>query len=189
MPHARQEIRDKVAALLTAGLPAPLNGVVVVSRETPLRRDGAGRVLQVGVYTPGEATHERSYSTSPREYYRILKLQVECVTNVSPVDDTLDDIAYFVERVLAQDYTLEGVCQDIRYTGTVFDYEHKGERVTAVAALMFDVEYQTGPVDTFDDAPWLNRIAGEFDLAGAQAIADRVPFGVEIREGDTGPDE
>jgi hypothetical protein len=189
MAHARQVIRDKIAELLRTNLPEPLNEVVVVSRETPLRRDGKGRVLQIGVYTTGEDVLDQSFRVSPREYYRVVSVQIECVCNVTPVDDSLDNLAYFVEDVLCQDYTLEGVCQDIRYTGTKFDYDRSGERVIAVAALTYDVEYQTGPVDHSGDAVWLNRIGGEFDLAGAQAIADRVTFGAEIREGDAGPDE
>ena len=189
MAHARQVIRDTIAALLRANLPAPLNDVVEVSRETPLRRDGNGRVLQIGVYTTLEDVLDRSFQTSPREYHRVLQVQIECVCNVTDLDAALDNMAYYVEDVLAQDYTLGGVCQDIRYTGTKSDYDRSGERVIGVAALMYEVEYQTGPTDTFGNLVWLNRIAGEFDLAGAQAIADRVTFGAEIRAGAAGPDD
>ena len=186
MPHQRTVIRHALTDRLKQYLPAVLQDCVTRTRVTPIRKK-QGAVTMIGVYANSEPVKEDSSRNNPREPVRILKLQVECLSNADDVDDSLDELCRLVEAVIDLDLTLGAVCQDMRLTGTELEFDDSGERLIGSAILSYDCEYQAPPNTQDAELVWFNRAGMTENLAGEQAEADRSHSLLKIREGSAGP--
>jgi hypothetical protein len=186
MPHQRTVIRHALTERLKQYLPELLRDCVTRTRSTPIRKK-QGAVTMIGVYANSEQVKEDTSRNYPREPVRILKLQVECLSNADDVDDALDELARLVEAVVDLDLTLGGPCQDMRLTGTDLEFDDSGERVLGSAILSYDCEYQAPPNTQDAELVWFNRAGMTYDLAGEQAEDDRTEDLLTIRQGSAGP--
>ena len=137
MPHARQQIRDAVAAALT-GL-STTGDRVYAGRTRPLAKDHEPALL---VYTSEESAE--AHTQSPRRLLRTLTLFVEGrVSGADVPDDTLDDIALEVETALAGDADLGELIKDIVLVRTMTDTQAPGGAQVGEVRLQFAVLYRT----------------------------------------------
>lgn len=176
--HPRQEIREKVVALLTGATDCGDN--VFASRITPIRKNIRPAI---SVYTLTEAVAESSKLTAPRELTRQLALAVEVVADATDeVDDILDAIAEQIEGVIAQKDTLDNTVSDVILSGTTIEFFSEGDQPFGALQLRFDVTYYTmaplvldGDLDAFTEADV------QFDVqAGQQAEDDRPKDVIEL---------
>lgn len=153
MPHARQQIREAVAAALAAN--ATTAGRVYQSRVWPVAEDRLPCLL---VFTRREqsARDAQASSTSSWAQARAVELVIEGIVAAAEatMDDTLDTIAGEVETALAAAGDLGGQVKDIELGSTALEQRARdGERAVGAVQLVYAVSYRTreGVPDTIID--------------------------------------
>lgn len=145
MSHARQQIREAVAAAVT-GL-ATTGTSVKQSRIYPL--DDA-KLPGLAVFTTEEAVDDEqsSISSGGITQTRNLDVVVEGYAKINDtLDDTLDTIAAEVETAIHADLTLGGLVKHIELTGTDITLAGEGEKMAGVVKLTFDAMYRVNITD------------------------------------------
>lgn len=139
--HARQQIREAAAALLT-GL-ATTSSRVYQSRIHPL----GDTELPCLVITTNDETVERGNTGQSALLKRVLNLQVTAKAKATAnVDDTLDTIIKEVEIALNASVsanTLGGLAKQIDLSTLYVDMDGEGEMPVGQAVMNFNCYYMT----------------------------------------------
>lgn len=138
MAHARTQIRNAVAALLT-GLPTTADRVHV-NRRRPVP---GGSLQPTLLIRTGEdvADDEPVVIGSPRLIHRHLQVIVEAVARDAAVDDLLDQVSLEVEQALAADLSLGGRVVALS-PWTVTRAEEDDDDKLGGMAISFTAEYR-----------------------------------------------
>ncbi len=144
MTSHRKLIRQRIAAVLMNNTGAGKH--VYASRALPLWWDEEGdQVPAILVYTREESAE--IWQVAPREMKRSLRVAVEIAAKANEgLDDTLDDIAHQVERIMSENQTLGGACGDILLDRTEITIVGDGEKVHGACLIEFIVTYYTDDV-------------------------------------------
>lgn len=142
MAHVRQQIRDRVATLVT-GLPVTGANVYKMRRYA---LDDA-KLPAICVYSNDETSSLITIGT--RTLSRVINIIVDIVIKgaSTAVSDTLDGICVSAEEAIAADFTLNGLAKSCILTGTEININVEGESSVASARLVYVVEYVTSITD------------------------------------------
>lgn len=142
MTHVRQQIRNRMATLVT-GLPTTGSNVYKM-RQYAL--DDA-KLPALCVYTMDESSNLITVGT--RTLRRIINVAVQAFAKGSSttVSDTIDTMCVEVEEAIAADFNLNGLAKSCILNSTEIDINVEGEKSIGSAAMVFSVEYIT----TIDD--------------------------------------
>ena len=142
MAHVRQQIRDRVATLVT-GLPT--TGANVYKMRRYALDDS--KLPAICVYTTDETSG--LITIGSRTLRRVINVMVEVFIKgtSTTVSDTLDGICVSAEEAIAADFSLNGLAKSCVLTGTEIDINVEGERSVASAQLVYSVEYVTSITD------------------------------------------
>lgn len=141
--HARRQIVQAVAARL-AGL--PLTGSRVYAGRAAPKASGSTPFLLV--YGRREQSAPMTMGRDRRALQRELTLAIEAVTaSADDNDDQVDAIALEVERAMAADPHLGGLCRDLYLVSTALDARADGESRMGRARFEFTIIYITPAAD------------------------------------------
>ena len=138
MSHVRQQIRDRVATLVT-GLPTTGASVYKMRRYA---LDDA-KLPAICVYTTDESSS--LITIGSRTLRRVINVVVDIIIKGSStaVSDSLDTICVSAEEAMAADFTLNGLAKSSVLTSSEIDVNVEGEKSIASARLVYAVEYIT----------------------------------------------
>lgn len=138
MSHVRQQIRDRVATLVT-GLPT-IGASVYKMRRYAL--DDA-KLPAICVYTTDESSS--LITIGSRTLRRVINVVVDIIIKGSStaVSDSIDTICVSAEEAMAADFTLNGLAKSSVLTSSEIDVNVEGEKSIASARLVYAVEYVT----------------------------------------------
>lgn len=138
MSHVRQQIRDRVATLVT-GLPTTGASVYKMRRYA---LDDA-KLPAICVYTTDESSS--LITIGSRTLRRVINVIVDIIIKGSStaVSDSLDTICVSAEEAMAADFTLNGLAKSSVLTSSEIDVNVEGEKSIASARLVYAVEYIT----------------------------------------------
>ena len=184
MSHQRKLIRQKVIELLlrerTPGTyPTDAENRVMSTRVTPFWES---ELPAINVYNGTDRADV--FDQAPRRMKHDFSLIVECVADATSdgIDDTLDDLARQVERVISVNDTLEGTCADILLNNTETTIRENGDRFIGAARMEFRVEYYTNWPNAVDlDLDNFETQHVQYDLNN-QAEADRAKDIIEVEQ-------
>ena len=136
--HPRKAIRDKIVELIKGHTVAGDN--VQANRVRPVNESDLPKIL---VYTREEPA-DNLIARDELPVKRDLQLVVECLQKISSnLDDELDLMCGQVEEVLGEDDTLDGLVNDLQYTGVSISRQREGDQLMGSAALSYDCNYFT----------------------------------------------
>ncbi|MDR7220355.1 hypothetical protein [Aminobacter aminovorans] len=141
MAHVRKQVRSWVKGNLMGSTAA--GGRVFVSRTNPLP-DALQPTLLIAVQ------NERSADVSAQGSQRrdiAVRVTACAKGDAEATEDTLDQLAVFVESVFAADPTLGGLAETYEYQSTEFEFNGSGEKTLCTAALTFAVTLFTARTD------------------------------------------
>ena len=146
MAHVRKQIRDKVAALLSANV-SLVKRRVYTTRVHPLNDSN---LPAISVYTGSESSNRLQAGVT--DMIRELSLEIDCyVRETSSFDDDVDAIAVQVEEAMAGNFTLDGLAKFVVLTSTQIQFDGDADQILGVAKLTYSVEYVT-PIDDVETA-------------------------------------
>jgi hypothetical protein len=142
MSHVRQQIRDRIATVVT-GLPT--TGANVYKTRRYALDDS--KLPAICVYTMDESSS--LITIGSRTLRRVINVAIDIVIKGSSttVSDTLDTICVSAEEAMAADFTLNGLAKSSVLTSTEIDVNVEGEKSIASARLVYTVEYVTSITD------------------------------------------
>lgn len=142
MAHVRQQIRDRVATLVT-GL--PVTGANVYKMRRFALDDS--KIPAICVYTMDESSS--LITVGSRTLGRTVNVAADIIIKGSSatISDTLDDICVSVEEAIAADFHLNGLAKSCILNDTNITINVEGERSVASARLVYTVEYVTSISD------------------------------------------
>ena len=142
MSHVRQQIRDRVATLVT-GLPTTGANVYKMRRYA---LDDA-KLPAICVYTMDESSS--LITIGSRTLRRVINVAIDIMIKGSSttVSDSIDTICVSAEEAIAGDFTLNGLAKSCILTSTEIDINVEGEKSIASARLVYSVEYITSITD------------------------------------------
>lgn len=142
MSHVRQQIREKVALVLSTASAA---ATISQSRVHALP---AGTTTAALVYTVSETVTDTTL-TRPRALMRELVLAIELVARATAdLDDTLDGLCVKAEEAIGADPTLGGLAKDTILRTTTINQRFEGDAPIGSARLEFLVMYRTSETDS-----------------------------------------
>lgn len=138
MSHVRQQIRDRVATLVT-GLPTTGANVYKMRRYA---LDDA-KLPAICVYTTDESSS--LITIGSRTLRRVINVVIDIIIKGSStaVSDSIDTICVSAEEAMAADFTLNGLAKSSVLTSSEIDVNVEGEKSIASARLVYAVEYVT----------------------------------------------
>ena len=142
MAHVRQQIRERMQAVLLAGV-ASASGRVYTSRVYALNQLSLPAVTisfdseSSGLITIGSRTMDRTVN---------IMLDVYSAA-ISDLDDALDAICVEVEESVAGDFTMNGLAKSCLLTSTDLSLTGGSETPIGVARLTYAVSYVTSITD------------------------------------------
>lgn len=172
MTHQRQVIREAARGMLLGKGPwleVYTNRMRPLSARPNIRSDRS-QLPALIIYTRTEKA--TIHNAAPREYKCTVDMIIEIVAaDTDKVDNTLDDMAATVERILGRDDTIAGTADDCVYTGT--DMTIVAERVEQPIggiALVFEVTYYREAPDPESTAELddLERVHVDYSLNNQQ---------------------
>lgn len=186
--HQRQAIRQAVKALILGDGTQPWADRVWVNRPNPLsqrsHQDSAlNQLPAVLIYT--RTGSDEKFNEAPREYLRTVELVIEIAAAMNDkIDDTLDEYADTIERLILNDPYLGETAADTLLTGSGMTIVDDGEIPIGAVILTFDVTYrQHFPDETvaaaLDD---LETVHNDYDLDGDQADADQTSDTIQLNQ-------
>lgn len=144
MAHVRQQIRDRVATLVTG-----LGTGATVYKMRKYSLDDA-KLPALIVYTTSESSDLITIGT--RTLRRRLDVVVEALAlgSSATIFETIDTMCVEVEEALAADFELNGLAKSTVLRSTETDVNVEGDRGVGVGTMTFQVEYVTsiGDVET-----------------------------------------
>jgi hypothetical protein len=140
--HVRQQIRDRVATLVT-GLPTTGANVYKMRR---FALDDS-KIPAICVYTMDESSN--LITVGSRTLGRTVNVAADIIIKGSSatISDTLDDICVSAEEAIAADFHLNGLAKSCILTDTNITINVEGERSVASARLVYTVDYVTSISD------------------------------------------
>lgn len=168
-----KQIRQAVKAALVGKTRA--TDRVESSRPNPLSQrptalGGREELPAIIIYTP--STKSEIFDESPRRYKHTSEVRVECALEVAAdqdIDDSLDDFEQEVLDVLLLDDTVDGLVDDIAFTGSTNTVEGTGAKLLAAVIMSFEVTFYTyAPVEGTQEMDDFATFHTEHSLAGAQ---------------------
>lgn len=136
MSHARQQIREAVATLVT-GLTTTGSNVF----QSRFYRVQASELPALFIYSTDESIERETIGTGPY-LRRELSIQIEGMAKaLDNLDDTLDTIGEEVEDALGGQ--LPAGVDDFRISSVSIDYSGEGEQPVGVIRMDFVARYQT----------------------------------------------
>ena len=145
MSHVRQQIRDRIATLVT-GLPVTGSSVYKMRRYAL----DDSKLPAICVYTTDESS--ALITVGARTLRRVINVMVEAFAKGSStsIHDTIDGICVSIEEAIAADFALNGLAKSTVLTSTETDIDVTGQNAIASARLVYAVEYVTsiGDVET-----------------------------------------
>lgn len=145
MAHVRQQIRDRIATLVT-GLPT--TGASVYKMRRYALDDS--KMPAICVYTTDESSGLITVGT--RTLRRVINAVVEIYAKgaSATIHDTIDGICVSAEEAIAADFSLNGLAKSCILTSTETDVNVDGQNGIGSARLVYAVEYVTsiGDVET-----------------------------------------
>lgn len=138
MSHVRQQIRDRIATLVT-GLPTTGNNVYKMRRYAL----DDSKLPAILVYTMDESSS--LITIGNRTINRTINVSVEILASgsSSTIQDTIDTLCVNVEEAIGNDYQLNGLAKSCILTSTEVDIVTDGEKPISSARLVFACEYIT----------------------------------------------
>tara|TARA_R110000772_G_C13090157_1_gene418471 strand:+ start:185 stop:628 length:444 start_codon:yes stop_codon:yes gene_type:complete len=138
MAHVRQQIRDRIASVLSTSATL-VNQRVYTTRVYPLT---SANLPAITVYTGAEVSNLQTMGA--RTLMRNLDVAVDIyVRATSNTDSDVDTIAVQVEEAIANDFTVNGLAKSVVLTGTDIDFNADAEQPIGIARLTFSVSYIT----------------------------------------------
>lgn len=168
MAHPRKLIRQAVVALL-AGAATAAGARVHGTRVEPHKKSA---LPALSVYTLNDPVNEDA--SSETEEAHELELEIAgwvAHTDVTPVDDAMDDLAEQVEAAMKADPYLGGKAGDTRLVGTtmeVVEDDGRSNPLVGIVVLTYAVTYRTdltatAELDDFLSVEATHQIAGGVD--------------------------
>jgi len=146
MAHVRKQIRDKVAALLSANV-SLVKRRVYTTRVHPLNDSN---LPAISVYTGSESSDRLQAGVT--DMIRELSLEIDCyVRETSSFDDDVDAIAVQVEEAMAGNFTLDGLAKFTVLTSTQIQFDGDADQILGIAKLTYSVRYVT-PINDVETA-------------------------------------
>jgi len=146
MAHVRKQIRDKVAALLSANV-SLVKRRVYTTRVHPLNDSN---LPAISVYTGSESSNRLQAGVT--DMIRELSLEIDCyVRETSSFDDDVDAIAVQVEEAMAGNFTLDGLAKFTVLTSTQIQFDGDADQILGIAKLTYSVRYVT-PINDVETA-------------------------------------
>lgn len=138
MSHVRQQIRDRLATLVTGLTTTGAN--VYKMRRYALDDSKLPAVL---VYTMDESSS--LITIGSRTLRRNINVSVEIIVKglSTTISNTLDTACVEVEEAIAADFTLNGLAKSCILTATEIDVIVEGENTLSTAKMNYAVEYIT----------------------------------------------
>jgi len=134
--HAKQQIREAVAALVT-GLTTTASRVYK-NRKRPL----AANDLPCLMVMNGDDDLVDVYG-SPLTECRLFQIKIKAVVKAGDnVDDVLDTISKEVETVLGANPKLGGLVKDIQYASSTSDFDDGSELKIGWSDTVFNIRYE-----------------------------------------------
>jgi hypothetical protein len=146
MAHVRQQIRQRIGAVLSSGVTL-VGGRVYRSRVYPL---DASKLPAITVLTGSETSNLMVMGSKTLD--RTVSIFVDCYVSVKDTfDDDVDAIAVQVEEAIAGDFTVNGLAKTVILQSTEIDFSGEAETPIGVARLTYDVRYVTA-IDNVETA-------------------------------------
>lgn len=146
MAHVRKQIRQRIAQVLSSGVPL-VDSRVYRSRVYPL---DASRLPAITVLTGSETSNLMVMGSKTLD--RTVSIFVDCYVSVKDTfDDDVDAIAVQVEQAIAGDFTVNGLAKTVILQSTEIDFSGEAETPIGVARLTYDVRYVTA-IDNVETA-------------------------------------
>jgi hypothetical protein len=142
MAHVRQQIRDRMATLVT-GL--PVTGANVYKMRRYALDDS--KLPAICVYTMDENSEMATIGTRTLRRSINVALDIMIKGASTAVSDTLDGVCVSAEEAVAADFHLNGLAKSCVLTGTEININVEGEQSIASARLVYAVEYVTSITD------------------------------------------
>lgn len=138
MSHVRQQIRNRIATILT-GLPSTGNNVYKMRRYA---LDDA-KLPAILIYTMDESSSLITIGT--RTMMRTINVAVEVIAKgaSTTIQDTIDGLCVNIEQAVGNDFQLNGLAKSTILTSTEIDISVDGENPISSARLTFAVQYIT----------------------------------------------
>jgi hypothetical protein len=138
MAHVRQQIRDRIATILT-GLPSTGNNVYKMRRYAL----DDSKLPAILVYTMDESSS--LITIGSRTITRTINISVEILAlgSSATIQDTIDTLCVNVEEAVGNDYQLNGLAKSCILASTEVDIVTDGEKPISSARLVFACEYIT----------------------------------------------
>lgn len=138
MAHVRQQIRERIASVLTTNVTL-VSSRVYQSRVYPLTE---AQLPAVTVYTGAETSGLQTIGT--KTLMRTVNINVDVYAKATAdLDDDLDAIAVQIEEAIAGDFTVNGLAKDAVLISTDIDFSGETEQPIGMARLTFAVRYIT----------------------------------------------
>lgn len=138
MAHVRQQIRDRIAQVITTSTTL-VRRRVYKTRVYPLTE---GNLPAVTVYTGQEVSNLQTIGA--RTLMRNLDVAVDVYVKVTDnFDRDVDNIAVQIEEAIADDFTVNGLAKSAVLTGTDIDFSGEAEQPVGIARLTFTIQYIT----------------------------------------------
>lgn len=142
MSHVRQQIRDRIATILTGLSGTGAN--VYKMRRYPL---DDSKLPAIAIYTMDETSN--LITIGARTNRRVVNVGVEIAAKglSTTISDTIDSYCVNVEEAIGNDFTLNGLAKSCLLTNTTIDVNVEGEKAVCTARLVFAAEYITSITD------------------------------------------
>lgn len=138
MAHVRQQIRERIASVLTTSVTL-VSSRVYQSRVYPLTE---AQLPAVTVYTGAETSGLQTIGT--KTLMRTANINIDVYAKATAdLDDDLDAIAVQIEEAIAGDFTVNGLAKDAVLISTDIDFSGETEQPIGMARLTFAVRYIT----------------------------------------------
>lgn len=148
MAHARTQIRAALAAIIDGGCPS----VVTVAPGRATHRPFQVKDLPAVVIRTGGETIEALTIGQPTQQDRNADIWIDCYVQSDAPESAADQVALEVEKVLAVNRTLSGLCLDVVLAGIAPpDVDGSAETPVVVLGLRYLARYRT--TNTAPDAP------------------------------------
>ncbi|MHB1098253.1 MAG: hypothetical protein ACYCZR_01745 [Burkholderiales bacterium] len=139
MSHMRQQIREKIAAVLSA-----IDDVYIFGSYHHAFADGDLPAIvitfsseEVKGSSAGSLDHSLPRNTNRVATYAIDVLERSAVD----LDDTLDEVSVRIEQLLAGNRSLDGLVDDLRIASANMDYDLDGQAPSGILRMIWEADY------------------------------------------------
>lgn len=140
--NPRKLIRKKVASILvdkTSYLKR-----VYLSRKVPFSKDDEAEDGVILVFV--EKENASLFNRAPKEYKKTLTLSIAIIKSLNPddviaIEDQLETVAEQVEKILAKNDTLDGLCSEVDFESYEAITNEDGEFKEGAIKLTYSITY------------------------------------------------